>query len=333
MSHFKVGSCFCWVADKPYDAARDGRIKSVPQEVIGGHEDYPPMHLFVRSGSKERYLYVGRLGPSYRQSYPSSGNYGDADFDLRPALPSHIWQSLGGFDPGDLNHDRVDSALQRLYEKTTTEDRLEIFRVVAEYWHGPIGPEDGISNEELTGKEMPYTLRWWYRLAGGRKEIMSGQIFLLQPDRLEMTDGLLLFYVENQWCYEWAMQPAADDPPVYGRQDQSKPWALEGMVLSEFLIEVCLFEAVMCHARYGASASWIEADTVAEIAKTIRPLPIARWGWCGTQFWACDGAFANVADNGEYQGKKGCSIWVGAKTEHPLAFLKPLVSRWEFVSL
>ena len=182
---------------------------------------------------------------------------------------------------------------------------------------------------------MPYPLRWWYRLAGRRKEIMSGQNWLLQPDQLKIKDGLFLFYGENQWCYEWATQPTGDDPPVYGRYNSTDPWQPEGMLLSEFLIQVCLFEAVMCHTKYGASSAWIDADTMEEIARDdFGPLPIAPWGWCRMHFWAGKGAFAFVADNGEHEGKYYYGAWFGAKTEHPLAFLKPFVSdEWEFVVL
>jgi hypothetical protein len=324
MPHFETASRFWWVTDKP----------PVPREAIAAVGWHPTIHFFVRKMSQSTYIYVGQSGPSHVQSYPRSGGLVAAEFDLRPAIPSGVWQALGGFAPGCLDHSRVDDALRQLHGTTTTEARLATLRELAEYWHGLISSEDGFRDEELAGKEMPYPLSWWYRLAGHRTEIMSGQNLLLQPDSLEMKDGLLLFYGENQWCYEWATMPAESDPPVYGREDQSKPWTPEGMLLSEFLIQVCLFEAVMCHARYGASAAWIDADVMSDIAKVIHPLPIAPWGWGGTQFWASNGAFAFVADNGEYQGRQGYSIWIGAKTEHPLEFLRSIVNDdWEYVSI
>jgi hypothetical protein len=43
-------------------------------------------------------------------------------------------------------------------------------------------------------------LRWWYGRAGRRRAILSGQNCLLDPDRLRVRDGLLEFYVENQYC-------------------------------------------------------------------------------------------------------------------------------------
>ena len=310
MSHFESASRFWWISRTP----------PIPKEVIAARNWHPTIHHFARNDQRQTYLYLGKSGPSHQQSYRRSDGDSGAEFDLCPAIPSEVWQSLGGYEPGDLNHGRIDAALHRLRENTTTADRMEILRDVAEYWHGPIRTDDGISEGELTGKEIPSPLRSWYRLAGRRKEIMSGQNILLLPDKLEIKDGRMLFYGENQWCYEWATQPTGNDPPVYGRYNATDPWQPEGMSLSEFLIQVCLFEAVMCHCRYGASSAWIDADLLNEIAKTMRPLPIGRWGWCGTEFWTDNGAFAFVADNGESQGRRGYSIWIGAKTEHPLAF-------------
>ena len=205
---------------------------------------------------------------------------------------------------------------------------------MAEYWHGLIGPDDGIGKEELAAVDMPAPLRWWYRLAGRRKDIMSGQNMLLEPRKLKMKDGLLNFYGENQWVYEWATMQSGDDPPVYGRWNSTDPWQSEGAVLSEFLIQMCLFEAIMCHARYGASIAWIADNAIKDALVHLQPLPFAPWGWNQTKFWVQNGAFAFTMNNGECDGQQGCSVWFGAKTEHPLAFLTPIVTDdWEFVSL
>jgi hypothetical protein len=41
-----------------------------------------------------------------------------------------------------------------------------------------------------------------------------------------------------------------------------------------------------------------------------------------------------TVDCGECDGKRGYSVFVGAKTEHPLQFLKPYVdSSWDYVAL
>jgi hypothetical protein len=83
----------------------------------------------------------------------------------------------------------------------------------------------------------------------------------------------------------------------------------------------------MCHARYGASAAWVEEEWASEIASTIPPVAIAPWRWPpgGTRFFAGRGVFMSVCGNGESDGERWCSVWIGTKTEHPLQFLRPYV--------
>ena len=44
--------------------------------------------------------------------------------------------------------------------------------------------------------------------------------------------------------------------------------------LSEHLILACLFEAVICHAKYGAAGA-LEEERLSEIARRIPPVAIA----------------------------------------------------------
>jgi hypothetical protein len=124
--------------------------------------------------------------------------------------------------------------------------------------------------------------------------------------------------VENQGVYQWSTLLRGDDPPVFGRYEKTDPWVQEGITLSEHLILACLFEALWRHAKYGASISWLEDEKLSEIARTIPPVVIAPWRWTdGARFFAGRGAFMCAA---------GGSVWIGAKTEHPLQFLKPYVN-------
>ena len=107
---------------------------------------------------------------------------------------------------------------------------------------------------------------------------------------------------------------------------RTDPWEQEDVRLSEHLILACLFEAVVCHARYGASTSWLEEEKLSEIAMTIPSVAIAPWRWNdGTRFFAGRGAFMCAA---------GGTVWIGAKTEHPLQFLRPYLGKdWEHVAI
>ena len=333
-SHFTNGGEFCWVADKPYQVSDDQHIKFVPPEVVGRHPDRP-IQLFVRPNGSERYRHVGELRPACRFESSGKDNYGEAYFSLSPALPSEIWIGFGGLRPGDLDHAALDAALDRLRHPVNVEERLWVLRQLVAYWHGLIGPEDAFSEQELEGVSMPYPLRWWFRWAGRRSSIMSGQNFLLAPDQLRIKDGLLEFYAENQYCYQWGTHIGGDDPPVFGRSETIKPWEQEGVALSEHLILACVFEAIMCHSPYGASASWLEESVLDKIIEHISPILINRWRWGGSaRFYAKGGAFMYTMSNGEFKGKQGYSVWIGAKTEHPLRFLKPFIDNgWEQVAV
>jgi hypothetical protein len=130
-----------------------------------------------------------------------------------------------------LNHTRLspdvaalDQALDRLRQPTTVHDRLGILQQLVEFWHGPIRPEDGMRDAEMTSLPLPLPLHRWYRWAGKRSEIMSGQNILFVPRdfqnknrMLQVINGRLLFYVENQGVYQWSTLQHGDDPPVFGR--------------------------------------------------------------------------------------------------------------------
>src|SRR5262249_32455136 len=185
---------------------------------------------------------------------------------------------------------------------------------------------------EMTSQPLPLPLRWWYRFAGKRTEIMSGQNILFVPRdfqnrhrMLQIVNDRLLFYVENQGVYQWSTLTEGDDPPVFGRFEGRGRWAKERVTLSEHLILMCLFEAVMCQANYGASAAWLDEDQLAAVVAEVPPIAIRPWRWGGTRFFAGQGAFVCVADNPADDEKRWYSVSVGAKTEQPLQFLKPLV--------
>jgi hypothetical protein len=332
-SDFATASRFCWVTDKPHQASKDPDFPFLPAEVRGERGPKRPISLFVRRRDWSDYLYVGTLGPSHAWGGSKTGPW-HANFDLSPALPSRVWFMLRGETPESADPSAVDRALVQLQSPTTADARFSILQTLVEYWHGPIGPEDGLAEETLALFPMPALLRRWYRWAGRRSDILSGQNFLLVPERIEIEDERLLFYVENQWCYAWATLPEGDDPPVFGRVDNAGPWQAEGVALSEHLIHACLFEA-MFHAPYSADAAWLDEGTLKKIVTIIPQLAVPPWRWNGpTQFYAKGGAFMVSMANGDIDGKNGYSVWIGAKTQEPLLFLKPYLDEgWENVAV
>jgi hypothetical protein len=333
-SHFINGGEFCWVAENAYRVNDDEHIKFVPREVVAGHAEDRTIHLFARKTGSGPYLHIGRLRPACRFTLKSDESCGKADFSLSPALPSDIWVKLGGRHPGDLDHAVVDAALARLHPPTNLEERLWVLRQLVGYWHGPIRPEDGFDERELGGQAIPYPLRWWYGWAGRRSTIMRVQNSLLDPDELRVLDGRLEFYVESQYCYQWGTLLEGDDPPVFGRSETRDPWEPEGITLSEHLILACLFEVILCHSPYGAWTAWLEEDRFARIVEHLPPIAINPGRWAGSmRFYAKGGAFMH-AGAFEIDGKRGYSVRIGAKTEHPLQNLKPYIDEdWEYIAV
>jgi hypothetical protein len=284
---------------------------------------------------------LGELAPSYMQQAPGPDFHGMARFELKPAVPSALWLQFGGLQLGNLDFAPVDRALDRLQSPTTVKDRLGVLQQLVDFWHGPVEPDEGMSDAELAGLSLPLPLRWWYRWAGKRTEVMSGQNFLFKPREEQLTyrqlsveDGHHRFYIENQGVYEWSTLPHGEDPPVFGRYKDTDPWEQEKATLSEHLILVCLFEALISHAKYGAWTAWLDEQKLAEIVRSIPPVAIGSWRWMGSRFFAGRGVFMCATENIEFNGRKGCSVQIGAKTEHPLQFLRPyLDDDWEYVAV
>jgi hypothetical protein len=108
--------------------------------------------------------------------------------------------------PGVSDHDvtSLDRTLDRLGGPTTVHDRLDVLRQLVNFWHSPIQSEDGMSDAEIGSVSLPLPLRWWFRWAGKRTDVLSGQNFLFVPRDyrnkyrvLAVRDGRLRFYVEN----------------------------------------------------------------------------------------------------------------------------------------
>ncbi len=161
-SHFSCGGQFCWVASKRYRVGHDQHMTFVPPEVTSRHADRP-IYLFVRPSDSGRHLYVGEVTPACRFKIRSDKeNHGEAYFSLSPALPSEVWAEIGGYQPGDVDHGSIDSALDRLRQPIDVEERLWVLRRLVAYWHGPIRPDDGFDEDDLEGLSIPYSLRRAY---------------------------------------------------------------------------------------------------------------------------------------------------------------------------
>jgi hypothetical protein len=313
----------------------------LPDEVRGNTRPHRPIWLFVKRPEWPDYLHLGQLEAAY--SWGGRTGRWEANFSLKKPVPETIWGELQG--PGFLlpDHARLDAALSRLGPTADAETRFAVLRELTTYWHGPIGAEDGLSEETCSSTPMPNALMRWYRWAGRRSAILSAQNVLLRPEppqsegpqpyRLRMSDSRLLFYTENQGCYFWSTLAKGEDPPVFGRAEMTGPWQPEGMTLTEHLILACLFEAILCHSPYGANCVAISRTAAEEIAAFIPPVAISPWRWLdGAAFHAGHGAFM-VLTGLNSPDEQSVGIWVGAKSQTSLNFLHSIgYIDWEYAA-
>jgi hypothetical protein len=227
--------------------------------------------------------------------------------------------------------DEIDRLIASLTTAPSVEQKLEVLARLITYWHGPGEPELRPADDRLQARRLPRPLRWWYERGARRSGVYGGQNRLLGPDDLVDLDGHLLFYVENQGVYLWATEGEGADPPVWGRFDGDEPWVREEVSLSGFLVQACLFEAIFS-APFGASVAWAGQETLDRVTAPLHPVPLGAWRWPAypSRFWAGGGAFVFAGPNGPPDGDPAYSIWAGAKSERPLAYLKAVADEsWE----
>lgn len=230
------------------------------------------------------------------------------------------------------NSNTLDKQLARLADETTLEERFEILKTLVEYWRGEIEPSDAYSPDELEGISIPAALENWFLWAGKFTNIMNGQNFLLEPSELDTCSIPFIFHEENQYCYVWATTNEEEDPPVYGREDESDPWQLEGLRVSEHLILTCIFESILHCADHRVRIGWLEEPQVAFLREHIPPVPLSPWHWLETTFYAGLDRFMFTTKNYNQVGTNGYTVWIGSKTEPALDFLKEIEDEtWHYL--
>lgn len=125
----------------------------------------------------------------------------------------------------------------------------------------PLGPGDGVQEEELSAAEarlnlrLPRTLREFYLKAGGRGDINREHNRLLAPSEIVKQGGVLVFYEENQAVVLWGIEVGAlglDDPPVVSADNGGRLlWQEDREHLSAFLTDMLLWQAVNGQTLYG----------------------------------------------------------------------------------
>jgi hypothetical protein len=119
-----------------------------------------------------------------------------------------------------------------------------------------------------------------------------------------LSEGKLVFYIENQSVDEWAVDPANDpDPVVWVRERTPEgPWRRERESLSRFLIEMVVFEAIL-GSEVAASCADVPPPQLDSVIARLELMPYRPWTWPidPTRFYASDDvlAYASTRPTGD----------------------------------
>jgi hypothetical protein len=88
-----------------------------------------------------------------------------------------------------------------------------------------------------------------------------------------------------------------------------------------------MFEACFDHGAFGGSAPCISGAAADRLRRRFTPLPLARWYWLTTTFYARDGALLLLNENDDR-----FDAWVVALHRDGLAHIEDLVDdHWAHV--
>jgi hypothetical protein len=173
---------------------------------------------------------------------------------------------------------------------------------------------------------VPAALAELYAIAAGRPEVRGTQNEILAVDRLrtDPAEGLLVFAGENQGNFWWMLDPAEGDPTVWRVPPHGEPVA-EREPLSGFLVQFCLFEALMTGSALAGSpmVPLARADLV---TASLREVPLAPWSWPGdpTRFFVAPDLVVYVGGDTDH-----VEIMAGARTPAALAPLTATGVSWD----
>jgi hypothetical protein len=336
LSYFPLSSHFCWVAPEPLALPYgDEFAEDRSFWPLGVDGRRLPIILFARPLGSNSFRCLGHLEPSSSGGTASLENgflyLTGAEARLYPTLPSQVWAELGWPERVDNPEATaaLDEALQRLGTDLRVEQRLEILQQLVEYWHGSPEAEDGYTEQELQGLDLPYPLHWWYRRYGKHRVVEQSGDWWLEPAALEHgEDGRIIFLYENAGSFRWATTCGADPPVWVQLNEEGEPWHLEEEPLSGFLIQRCF--AGLVWAPYSDETGRVPRSVVDQVVSMIPPVPLGRSlrpipEWDETTYYcAKNGVFLKVEVVPVDPKESHFYLSAFARTEHPLRILKSI---------
>jgi hypothetical protein len=203
------------------------------------------------------------------------------------------------------------------------------------HWYGPAPQPGALPDADFS--EAPEALAHWYRLAARWPHLtQQAQNHLAAPNELTMEDGKCLFWLESQGVWEWAFEPDQPNPMVFDREtDSGQAWHPTGIVLSEFLVQVAMFERVM-NGTLGAAAHGLNPQQLAAALAPMHALNLPAWRWPppSMQFYLGPDLLAMAGGQDDLAGGHddlagGHDIFVAGRNAAALAYLAGTGVAWE----
>lgn len=143
-------------------------------------------------------------------------------------------------------------------------------------WHQPLTRHSGNTLNDVVdqGRELgvpiPEALGEWYRLAGGRMNLWTGQDETVPLAAVQFRKDALRFRWENQGCEIWGVRvadTALKDPPVVRTQDDNfEGGRVDSDSVTSFAIQTLMYETVMANGRRTGHTD--SADRIREWIET-----------------------------------------------------------------
>ena len=189
----------------------------------------------------------------------------------------------------------------------TADHRWDLVRLLASRWFPGRGRMSGYVELELLhaerrlGVPLPRELKRWYLSMAADHELWCVQDRLLSPNRLFITDGLLVFLAENQDCAHWGIpldSAGLDDPPVSLLIDGAEH-PLESPSVSCFALQYLMLNIKFSGSLVGSANGQATDDAIAEIRRTLPRIPVYSRGWPqhGAEFFGTESLVVEVDAN------------------------------------
>lgn len=288
-----------------------------------------PIAVFFRREASA--LFLGTASVTGRGSPAPTKDGFKLSFSLEVPLSEAEWSALLA-EASPASSPPPEEAIAALGTTSRTADRVAAMRVFLERWHGAVAaavPED----EDAGHAAIPGPLRVLHAHTAHRPLCAQNRLVsseeLAQGGRSRAHDdtSMLVFYVENQGVFRWAVDTNVGvDPPVWVQANDhgpAAPWRPEADSLSAFLLGLLVIEGTF-GAPFGASQDGLDRRGMARLTKRMRPLPLPSWSTTGTRVFGGGGVIGFSQPGGD--GSE--DVWLGARDRQALEPFERLVEDW-----